>query len=92
MYCLQDLVNIAQHLLKTIKRGGDNMFPNLKAEMARLGIDMKDLSELTGIKYSTLNAKMSGKREFTLWECIKIKNALNVDLSLDYLFERKREE
>ena len=68
------------------------MFPNLKAEMARLGINMRDLSELTGIKYPTLVSKMSGKNEFTLWECIKIKNALNVTMSLDVLFERKREE
>ena len=65
------------------------MFPNLKAEMARQNINMRDLSKLTGIAYQTLYAKMTGKSDILLSHCMKIKNALGNDLTLDYLFVKE---
>ena len=64
------------------------MFSNLKAEMARLNINIKKLSDITGIAYQTLNSKCNGRTEFTLRDCRKIKKALGDNLTLDYLFER----
>ena len=62
------------------------MYSNLKAEMARKNITIKLLSEMTNIPYTTLQSKIKGLREFTINEGLIIKNALGVDLPLDFLF------
>ena len=62
------------------------MYSTLKAEMARKNLTIVDLSEKTGIRYNTLAAKLKGKYSLTLPEAIAIKNALDVDLSIDELF------
>lgn len=62
------------------------MYSNLKAEMARKNLTIVDLSEKTGIRYNTLAAKLKGKYPLTLPEALAIKNALDVDLSIDELF------
>ena len=64
------------------------MYPNLKAEMARVSMTMLGLSERTGIPYSTLNQKMNGKTEFTFQEAVDIRKALGVDVPLDELFDK----
>lgn len=65
------------------------MFPNLKGEMARKGINLSALSELTNIPLQRLSAKLSGKRKLTFEEAVLIKAKLKVDMPLDELFERK---
>lgn len=65
------------------------MFPNLKGEMARKGINLSTLSELTNIPLQRLSAKLSGKRKLTFEEAVLIKAKLEVDMPLDELFERK---
>lgn len=65
------------------------MFPNLRAEMARKNLNMTQLSEITGIPLQRLSVKLSGKRELLMNEAIKIKNALEVDMSLDELFKKE---
>lgn len=65
------------------------MFPNLKGEMARKGINLSALSELTNIPLQRLSAKLSGKRKLTFEEAVLIKAKLEVDMPLDELFERK---
>lgn len=67
-----------------------SMFPNLKAEMARRGVDGKTVSALIGVTPTTLSNKMVGKSEFNLSEMVKIRNLFN-GLSIDYLFETSQE-
>ena len=63
------------------------MYKNVKAELARRGLSLNDLSTMTGISYSTLHNKMNGKTQLTLDEAKKIKAALEVELPIDELFE-----
>ena len=65
------------------------MFPNLKGEMARKGINLSALSELTNIPLQRLSAKLSGKRKLTFEEAVLIKAKLGLDMPLDEIFERK---
>ena len=65
------------------------MYPNVNAELGRLGWSKKDLSIKTGIRYMTLVDKLNGKYPLLLGETIKIKSALGVSESLDYLFFKK---
>lgn len=62
------------------------MYPNVNAELGRLGWSRKDLSIKTGIRYMTLVDKLNGKYPLLLNEAIKIKAALGICESLDYLF------
>lgn len=62
------------------------MYPNLKAEMARLKITQKELAEFLDIDETTLSAKLSGKSDFTFGQCLAIKRFLNVDIPLETLF------
>ena len=63
------------------------MFPNLTAEMARMKISIKRLSEITGINYETLKLKFRGITEFKLCEMLAIKKKAFPDKTMDYLFE-----
>ena len=79
---------------KTKKRVPENnitkrrfgMFPNLRAEMARKGWTLVKLAQETGIPVSTLHDRLFGKTKLTLENAVAIKQALGLDLSLDYLF------
>ncbi len=62
------------------------MFRNLEAEMARNKLNIKSLSEKTGIKYESLKNKMSGSTEFKRNEMISIRKEFP-DCSLEYLFQ-----
>lgn len=64
------------------------MYPNLKAEMARISMTALELAELIGMPYSTLNQKLSGKSEFTVGEAFKIRKALGVNIPVEELFKR----
>ena len=65
------------------------MFPNVRAEMARRYLTVEDLSNLSGIKYSTLSQKLSGSRPLTLDEAVRIKTALSVEIPLEELFAER---
>lgn len=65
------------------------MYANVKAELARKGLTVVDLSNKTGIRYQTLVDKINGKHPLKLDEARAIKTALAVDLSLENLFEVK---
>ena len=67
------------------------MYQTLKAEMARKNITNKSLATLLGKTEQTISFKMNGKNKetgFTLDEASKIKDFLEVDMSLDELFEK----
>ena len=65
------------------------LFPNLRAELARKGMSIPQLAELTGIKTTTLYDKFNGRSAFTLDEAILIRDALGLDMSIDELFRKE---
>ena len=65
------------------------MFPNLRGEMARKGVNLSILSELTNIPMQRLSAKLNGKRKLTFDEAVLIKTKLGLDMPLDEIFERE---
>ena len=66
--------------------GGENMYRNLEAEMARAGITQREMSEKLGITATTLN----GKSNLSLGECVEIKKILGTNEPIDYLFAEDR--
>ncbi len=62
-------------------------FKNLSAELARAGFSQKQLATGTNIRPETLSKKMRGKSEFTLGECRRIRDFINPELKLEYLFQ-----
>ena len=64
-------------------------FPNLKAEIARKGLTVEALSLICGISYSTLSAKLAGRRKMSYSDAVKIKTALGVDVPLETLFSER---
>lgn len=62
------------------------MFPNLDAEMARRKITRASLAKKIHKAPTTLSLKLNGKAPITLAECVEIKEAIESDLSIDYLF------
>lgn len=63
------------------------MYSNVKAELARKGLTVVDLSNKTGIRYQSLTDKINGKAPLKFEEARAIKNALSVDIPLEKLFE-----
>ena len=62
------------------------MYENLRAEIARKGMTIVELSNATGIRYQTLSEKLRGNSQFTVKEAKAIKSALAVDMPIDELF------
>ena len=67
------------------------MFPNLDAEMARRKITRAELAEMIKVTPGTLSLKLNGKSPLTLAECIKIRDAIDKTLKIDYLFSAELE-
>lgn len=65
------------------------MYPNLNAEMARIGLTRMELARKLEITSSTLSLKLNGKSELSLGECVRIKKILGTDMSIELLFYRK---
>lgn len=59
------------------------VYPNIKAEMGRNSITIKELARSLGLSTNSVSFKLNGKREFTLSEIESIANIFNC--SLDYL-------
>lgn len=70
--------------MRTLKK---NKYPNLRAEMSRIGIKQADIAELLGIREVTVSKKMNGKSNFGIDEAFLIKKTFFPNLSLDYLFD-----
>lgn len=68
---------------------GVNMYPNLKAEMVRKGLSLKDLAKQTNIRYETFCKKCRGGAEFTIPEIYKIIEIFG--MTFEYLFKRDEE-
>lgn len=79
-------MNEISYIDNVITKGGECMYKNLNAELARMGWTRKDLSNATNIRYQTLNEKMNGKSVFTLKEAFEIKKAMKIDMPLEQIF------
>lgn len=64
------------------------LYPNLMAELARAGLTVLDLAEKADMSYTTLMDKLRGRSDFKVKEARLIKSILNLDISIDELFER----
>jgi len=56
------------------------LFERVRAAMVETGHTQETLAKTIGIGKSTFNAKLNGKRDFTLPECIRIAKATNKTL------------
>ena len=65
------------------------MFPNLRAEMARRNLTIEKMAESCGVSTQTMSLVLSGKRRLTYSMALSIKNALDVDIPLEILFDEK---
>lgn len=68
-----------------------NIYANLRAEMARLGIGVQDIATVIGVDRSTARRKLSGRGEFTLTEVRTISDTLFSGMSLRYLFTPEKD-
>lgn len=69
--------------MRTLKK---NKYPNLRAEMSRVGIKQTDIAKLLGVREATISKKMNGKSAFDINEAFLIKETFFSDLTIDYLF------
>lgn len=65
-------------------------YPNLEAELARRGLNYKDVAEVIGKTLRTSTNKLNGATPFTIAECLAIKDNLMPDIKMDIgvLFEQ----
>lgn len=68
-------------------RRGNIKFSNLRAEMARKQITIKELAEKIGINRDTMGGKLSGKRPLYLHEAFIINRAFFPEKDIPYLFK-----
>lgn len=61
-------------------------FKNLLVEMTRLEMTQRELAKKIGVRPETLSKKILGKTEFTYGEIRKIRDLINPELKLEYLF------
>lgn len=63
-------------------------YSNLKAEMARKNVSIKDISELLKIHRNSMHNKLIGESNFTIDEALEIRDAFFPDVEIGYLFKR----
>ncbi len=68
------------------------MYPNLNAELARVGITRLMLAAKLGVTPGTLSLKLNGKSDLSLAECVKIKEIVAPEKTLEYLFASNEKE
>ncbi|MBR1619606.1 XRE family transcriptional regulator [bacterium] len=61
-------------------------FKNLASEMVKNGIETSDIANLLGKTQKSVSQKLNGKIDLYMDEIIKIRNFLNPELSIEYLF------
>ncbi|WP_031515451.1 helix-turn-helix transcriptional regulator [Desulfofalx alkaliphila] len=67
------------------------MYKNLRAEMARNNVTIRDIASALGVRYATISDKLNGKFRFYYDEALKIRNIFFPDCKLEYLFEREQD-
>ena len=64
------------------------MYKNLKAEMIKQDISIKDIASLLNIKVDTARLKVNGKIPLRMPECQEIASLFSESNSIDYLFSK----
>jgi len=64
------------------------LYPNLEAELARAGIDKKELANVIGKSKNTLYSRLNGKTELTLSEARIIRAYLEKRTNKPMYFNR----
>ena len=67
-------------------------YPNLKAEMARANLGIKDLMVVTGKSRPGVSNNLNGRGKFSIDESLAIRDRLFPDLTVDYLFASDEDE
>lgn len=71
------------------------IFPNLEAELSRVGLSKPALAKIISVSVTTLYSKINGSRDFNLGEMRDITETLETmsgqELTLDYLFHKNTE-
>lgn len=65
-------------------------YPNLRAEMARRNISVKQLAETLGVNRDTVTRKLSKRSPLYLDEAFQISKILFPDIDFNYLFENQQ--
>lgn len=65
------------------------MYHNLRAEMARHNLKIKDLAEGLGVRHATISDKLRGRSRFYYDEALAIRNAFFPGCTLEHLFENR---
>lgn len=68
-------------------RSSKIMFANLRAEMARNQISIKDIAKNIGVNRDTMGRKLSGKSPIYLNEAFKIREEFFPEKEIPFLFE-----
>lgn len=55
-------------------------------------LNLRELSERTGIAYATLRRKLRGETDFLLGEALRVKETLRVTMPLEELFRKRGEQ
>lgn len=63
------------------------MYRNLRAEMARNEISIKELAEFLKVRHATISDKINGKYRFYYDEAKAIKDKYFPEMPIEYLFE-----
>ena len=61
---------------------------NLKAEMQRNGLTVKDIMQTIDCSEKTARNKVNGETDFTYPEAEKVRNCLFPGMRMEYLFHR----
>lgn len=61
---------------------------NLKAEMAKKGVSIENLSKVLGMHRNSVSNKINGTTSFSIEEAEKIHNTFFPEKKLLYLFEK----
>lgn len=64
------------------------MLSNLKAEMARAGVTIYDVSKVAGKGERTVRERIKGNGYFSVPEAIAVRDAFFPGMGLEYLFAR----
>lgn len=62
------------------------MFPNLRAEMVRKGVNNDAIAKILGINICTVSAKLNSYDRLKVCEAQKIQHELFPECTVDYLF------
>lgn len=69
-------------------KGGESVYQNLKAEMARQNLTKRDLARGLNTAERNIRNRFNGKTPFSIPEAFAIRDKFFPGISLDYLFQR----